>query len=98
MDGSQHVGWWGVFAGRRNLRDAIEDFKRAALGRVKAQTAGNGVEMSVHSTIPHHTLARLIRLTITFTMVSLSCGRLSAISSVSATSALSAIRFDLSLR
>jgi len=39
LDGSQHVGWWGVFAGRRNLRDAIEDFKRAAAG---ADEGSNG--------------------------------------------------------
>lgn len=42
----------GALARRHEFGDAVEDFERLPLGRAKAETAGNGVDMTVHWSSP----------------------------------------------
>ena len=49
----------GLLSGRGDFGDTMEDFQRAALGRPQAETAGDGINMSVHSNAPGYALARL---------------------------------------
>jgi len=46
------LDWIGPFAVRGDLGDAMQDFQRGALGRPEAQAAGDGVDVSVHSSPP----------------------------------------------
>ena len=48
-DGRQRSLQVTVFPWRRDLRDAVEDFQGTPLRRAQAQTAGNGVDVAVHS-------------------------------------------------
>lgn len=48
LDGAKQAGCIGIFAGRRDLGDAMEKFQGDALGWPQAQSAGYGVNVSVH--------------------------------------------------
>ena len=47
-DGLQRGRRIGAFAGRGDLRDAVENLQRPALRRAQAQAAGDGVDVAVH--------------------------------------------------
>ena len=52
MDDFQCGGNIYAFPRRDDLSDAIEDFQRLALRRAQAQATSNGIDVSVHASVP----------------------------------------------